>query len=285
MNRNFYSYDFGGEALNYPLNPIALKFGALEIHWYGIIIVFGLLLGYFIAYKELKRRRIDPDLLTQFIFYALPAAIIGARIYYVAFQWSDYKGHPLEMIAIWHGGIAIHGAILGALLITLLFVKRKNLSFWQWTDIAAPSLILGQGIGRWGNFMNQEAHGGPTTRLFLEHLHLPSFIINQMHIDGIYYLPTFLYESVWDIAGFILLFILRRTSLPFKFGDIFLMYLVWYSIGRFYIEGLRTDSLMLTSTLRVAQVISVVLIIVAICIFVYHHFISVKWRKKEQKTV
>ncbi|GGE39975.1 prolipoprotein diacylglyceryl transferase [Pullulanibacillus camelliae] len=271
--------------MHYPLNPIALKLGALEIHWYGIIIVTGLLLGFFIAQNELKRQRLDPDLLTQFIFYALPAAIIGARIYYVAFEWNDYKGQPLEMIAIWHGGIAIHGAILGALLITLLFVKRKNLSFWRWTDIVAPSLILGQGIGRWGNFMNQEAHGGPTTRLFLEHLHLPSFIINQMYIDGTYYIPTFLYESVWDIAGFVLLFILRRTSLPFKMGDIFLMYLVWYSIGRYYVEGLRTDSLMLTSTLRIAQVISIVLIIIAVCIFIYHHFVSAKWREKDRKVV
>ncbi|GGH76921.1 phosphatidylglycerol:prolipoprotein diacylglycerol transferase [Pullulanibacillus pueri] len=271
--------------MHHSLNPIALTFGPLEIHWYGVIIISGLLLGYFIAYNELKRQRINPELLTQFVYFALPAAIIGARIYYVAFEWKDYKHNLSETIAIWHGGIAIHGAILGALLITLYFVRKKNLSFWQWTDIIAPSLILGQGIGRWGNFMNQEAHGGPVSLAFLEHLHLPSFIIQQMYIDGTYYAPTFLYESVWDIAGFILLFTLRRSVLKLKKGDIFLSYLVWYSIGRYYVEGLRTDSLMLTSSLRMAQVVSIVLIVVALFFFVYNHFLSRQNRSHQVKNM
>ena len=133
-------------------------------------------------------------------------------------------------------------------------------------DIAAPSLILGQAIGRWGNFMNQEAHGGPVTRAFLEGLHLPNFIINQMYINGTYYHPTFLYESLWDFAGFILLMVLRRTSL--RKGEIFLSYLIWYSVGRFFVEGLRTDSLMLTHTLRIAQVVSLALIVIAIILII-----------------
>ncbi|MBN8204295.1 prolipoprotein diacylglyceryl transferase, partial [Bacillus sp. NTK034] len=134
-------------------------------------------------------------------------------------------------------------------------------------DIAAPSLILGQAIGRWGNFMNQEAHGGEVTRSFLEGLFLPDFIINQMYIEGTYYHPTFLYESLWNIAGFVILIVTRK--LPLRRGEVFLSYIIWYSIGRFLIEGLRTDSLMLTESLRIAQVMSLSLIIGAAVMIVF----------------
>jgi phosphatidylglycerol:prolipoprotein diacylglycerol transferase len=134
-------------------------------------------------------------------------------------------------------------------------------------DIAAPSLLLGQAIGRWGNFMNQEAHGGEVTRSFLENMHLPEFIINQMYINGTYYHPTFLYESIWNILGVIILLSLRKVNL--RRGELFLTYVIWYSIGRYFIEGLRTDSLMLTESLRIAQVISIVLVVVAIALVVY----------------
>ncbi|MFL6558726.1 MAG: prolipoprotein diacylglyceryl transferase, partial [Bacillus sp. (in: firmicutes)] len=133
-------------------------------------------------------------------------------------------------------------------------------------DIAAPSIILGQAIGRWGNFMNQEAHGGEVTRAFLENLHLPEFIINQMYINGAYYHPTFLYESLWDFAGFFFLLFLRRVN--FRRGELFLTYVIWYSVGRFFIEGLRTDSLMLGS-LRMAQTISIALVVGALAILIY----------------
>src|SRR5699024_3118813 len=139
-------------------------------------------------------------------------------------------------------------------------------SFWKVADIAAPSIILGQAIGRWGNFINQEAHGGEVTRAFLENLHLPTFIIDQMYIDGTYYHPTFLYESIWNIIGFALLLFLRKVNL--RRGEMFLTYIIWYSIGRFYIEGLRTDSLMV-GDLRMAQVISLVLIGGAIILWIY----------------
>ena len=147
------------------------------------------------------------------------------------------------------------------------FCQGQKVSFWKLVDIAAPSLLLGQAIGRWGNFMNQEAHGGEVTRSFLENIHLPDFIINQMYINGTYYHPTFLYESIWNIVGVIILLLLRKVNL--RRGEIFLTYLIWYSIGRFYIEGLRTDSLMLTETLRIAQVISLVLIVVSLVLVVY----------------
>ena len=133
-------------------------------------------------------------------------------------------------------------------------------------DIVAPSIILAQAIGRWGNFMNQEAHGGSVSRSFLENLHIPEFIINHMQIDGIYYQPTFLYESIWNIIGFVILLLIRPQL---KIGETFFAYLIYYSIGRFYIEGLRTDSLMLTEHLRIAQVISIVIIVVSIACIIY----------------
>lgn len=245
----------------YPLNPIAIAIGPFEVHWYGLIIGFGIALGFYLAAKEGDRLGLPKDTFADLLIWAIPLAIISARIYYVLFQWEYYSQHPGDIIKIWNGGIAIHGALIGAVATAVVFSKAKNISFWKLADIAAPSIILGQAIGRWGNFMNQEAHGGEVTRSFLENLHLPEFIINQMYIDGQYYHPTFLYESIWNFAGFLLLLGLRKVNL--KRGELFLIYVMWYSIGRFFIEGLRTDSLMLTDSLRIAQVISLVLLAAA----------------------
>ncbi|MBU5212101.1 prolipoprotein diacylglyceryl transferase [Heyndrickxia oleronia] len=249
-----------------PLNPIALRLGGLEVHWYGIIIGIGIALGLYLVMKESERRGLNKDTFADLLIWAIPISIICARIYYVLFEWSYYSQHPGDIIKIWNGGIAIHGALIGAILTTIIFSRIKNVSFWKLADIAAPSIILGQAIGRWGNFMNQEAHGGEVSRAFLENLHLPDFIINQMYIDGTYYHPTFLYESIWNIVGFILLIMLRKVNL--RRGELFLSYVIWYSIGRFFIEGMRTDSLMLTSSLRIAQVISIVLIAIALVLWI-----------------
>ncbi|KZN95399.1 prolipoprotein diacylglyceryl transferase [Aeribacillus pallidus] len=250
-----------------PLNPIALELGPLSIHWYGIIIGTGLLLGLYIATNEAVKRGLQKEVFTDLVLWAVPIALICARIYYVIFNWSYYSQHPDEIIAIWKGGIAIHGALIGAIVTTVVFAKKKNLSFWKLADIAAPSIILGQAIGRWGNFINQEAHGGPVSREFLESLQLPDFIINQMYIEESYYHPTFLYESLWNLIGFLILLILQRLNL--KRGEVFLTYVIWYSIGRFFIEGMRTDSLMLTDSLRMAQVLSVVLVITSTVLILY----------------
>jgi phosphatidylglycerol---prolipoprotein diacylglyceryl transferase len=250
-----------------PLNPIAFSLGPIEVHWYGIIIGSGLALALFLAIREGNRRGLPKDTFADLMLWAIPIAIISARIYYVIFEWKYYSQHPSQIPAIWNGGIAIHGALIGSIITVFVFAKKKGISFWKITDIAAPSLILGQAIGRWGNFMNQEAHGGEVTRSFLENLHLPNFIINQMYIGGKYYHPTFLYESIWDIVGFILLILLRRVNL--RRGELFLSYLIWYSIGRYFVEGMRTDSLMLTVNLRMAQMISIVLVIVAAAIILY----------------
>ncbi|MGN7395172.1 prolipoprotein diacylglyceryl transferase [Peribacillus frigoritolerans] len=251
-----------------PLNPIAIDLGPIQVHWYGLIIGFGVLLGLIIALRESERRGLEKEIFTDLILFAVPIAIISARIYYVIFQWEYYSQNPGDIIKIWNGGIAIHGALIGSVLTAIVFAKVKKVSFWKLVDIAAPSLLLGQAIGRWGNFMNQEAHGGEVTRSFLENnMHLPEFIINQMYINGTYYHPTFLYESIWNILGVIILLSLRKVNL--RRGELFLTYVIWYSIGRYFIEGLRTDSLMLTESLRIAQVISIVLVVVAIALVVY----------------
>ncbi|WP_066366086.1 prolipoprotein diacylglyceryl transferase [Neobacillus fumarioli] len=251
----------------HPLNPIAFSLGPIQVHWYGIIIGCGLALALFLAIREGKRRGLPKDIFADLMLWAIPIAIISARIYYVIFEWEYYRNHPADIPKIWNGGIAIHGALIGSVLTAIVFSRKRGWSFWKIADIAAPSIILGQAIGRWGNFMNQEAHGGPTTRAFLESLHLPDFIVNQMYIRGTYYQPTFLYESAWDFLGFLLLILLRRVNLPR--GEMFLSYVIWYSTGRFFVEGLRTDSLMLTSNLRMAQVISIVLIVAALALILY----------------
>lgn len=250
-----------------PLNPIAFTLGPIQVHWYGIIIGSGLALALYLAIREGNKRGLPKETFADLMIWAIPLAIISARIYYVLFEWGYYSQHLGEVPQIWHGGIAIHGALIGSVLTVFFFAKARKISFWKITDIAAPSLILGQAIGRWGNFMNQEAHGGPVTRAFLENLHLPKFIINQMYINGTYYHPTFLYESVWDLIGFILLLLLRKVNL--RRGEMFLSYLIWYSVGRFFIEGMRTDSLMLTTNLRMAQMISIALVVLAVAIMIY----------------
>ncbi|HDC5676867.1 TPA: prolipoprotein diacylglyceryl transferase [Staphylococcus aureus] len=255
----------GGIVFNY-IDPVAFNLGPLSVRWYGIIIAVGILLGYFVAQRALVKAGLHKDTLVDIIFYSALFGFIAARIYFVIFQWPYYAENPGEIIKIWHGGIAIHGGLIGGFIAGVIVCKVKNLNPFQIGDIVAPSIILAQGIGRWGNFMNHEAHGGPVSRAFLEQLHLPNFIIENMYINGQYYHPTFLYESIWDVAGFIILVNIRKHL---KLGETFFLYLTWYSIGRFFIEGLRTDSLMLTSNIRVAQLASILLILISISLIVY----------------
>lgn len=202
-----------------PLDPVAIQIGNFSIKWYGIIIALGVVVALLLALREATKRHFDKELFVDLLIWAIPISIICARIYYVIFQWDFYKENPSEIIKIWHGGIAIYGALIGAVGTAIIFSRIKKISFFQLADIAAPSLLIAQAIGRWGNFMNQEAHGAETTRSFLESLHLPDFIINQMYIDGVYYQPTFLYESLWNVLGFVVLLILRRTKI--RRGELF----------------------------------------------------------------
>lgn len=257
------------------IDPVAFAIGPIEVRWYGILIALGIVLAYFLAQREAVRLGIHQDFIADMLIWAVPIAIISARIYYVAMEWDRYKEAPLRAIEIWNGGIAIHGALIGAFITGYIFTKRRNVQFLKIADIAAPSILVGQIIGRWGNFMNQEAHGGEVSRSFLEGLHLPDWIINQMYIEelGSYVHPTFLYESLWNVVGLIILLIARKIN--WRRGEMFFFYLIWYSIGRFYIESLRTDSLYLIGELRSAQLVSIIGIVVGIGLIIYRR-ITVK---------
>ncbi|MFJ7935511.1 prolipoprotein diacylglyceryl transferase [Sporosarcina sp. NPDC096371] len=254
------------------INPVAFSLGPIEVRWYGILIALGIVLAFIVVQKEMVKRGMHPDFLTDLLIWAVPISIISARIYYVIFSWDYYKDNLGQVIQIWQGGIAIHGALIGAFVTTYFFTKRRGVSFWKTVDIAAAGLLIGQIIGRWGNFMNQEAHGGPVSEKFLETTIIPDWIMNQMTIDGVTYHPTFLYESMWNIVGLIIILLLRKVSL--KRGEMFLFYLVWYSIGRFYIEGMRTDSLYVIGELRAAQLVSVTTIILGVILFIVRRYVQ-----------
>jgi len=254
------------------INPIAFSLGPLEVRWYGILIALGIVLAFIVVQKEMVKRGMHPDFLTDLLIWAVPIAIVSARIYYVIFSWDYYKDHPGKIIQIWEGGIAIHGALIGAFITTYFFTKRRGISFWKVVDIAAAGLLIGQIIGRWGNFMNQEAHGGAVSEKFLETTIIPDWIMNQMTIEGVTYHPTFLYESMWNIVGLIIIILLRKVNL--KRGEMFLFYLFWYSAGRFFIEGMRTDSLYVIGELRAAQLVSVITIIVAVAVFIVRRYVQ-----------
>jgi phosphatidylglycerol:prolipoprotein diacylglycerol transferase len=225
------------------LNPIAFSIGSLDVHWYGIILGTAALAGLLLAVREGKRFGLNPDFFLDLMLFGVPSSIIVARLYYVAFKWGYYKDHPGEILQIWNGGIAIYGALIGALLCGFFYIRAKGFNFWRVVDICAPSLLIGQMIGRWGNFVNQEAYGGPVEKSFLsDTLHIPAFIVNQMNVEGTYHHPAFLYESLWSLVGLAILFIIRRRNF-LRSGELFISYFIWYSIGRFFIEALRTDSL------------------------------------------
>lgn len=278
------------------IERIAFSLGPIHVYWYGIILGTAALVGLYLAIFEGKRFRIHPDFFMDLLLVGVPTAIVGARLYYVAFKWDDYKDNLLDIFAIWEGGIAIYGALIGAIIGVTIYCRRKGYNFLRIADICAPGLLIGQLIGRWGNFINQEAHGGPVSEAFLRNkLFLPDFIVNQMNINGEFYHPTFLYESVWNLVGLLLLIWLRRR--PFvKSGELFAGYFIWYSIGRFFIEGLRTDSLafdgpawlrglmnglwspmelfftpgeMSYGNVRISQLLGILLIIAAVVFIVY----------------
>lgn len=252
-----------------PPDPIAFSIGSIDVHWYGVLIATAILIGTYLAIKEAEKQGINPDHFFNLVLIILPSAFIGARLYYVIFRWDYYSQYLLEIPAFWHGGLAIHGGILGGLLGGLLFLKRYRLHFWQSADIIAPSLILGQAIGRWGNWINQEAYGYEVD---------PAVVPWAMYIDGAYRHPTFLYESLWNLLVFGFLLWLRRRR-GIRWGDVALSYLALYSLGRFFIEGFRTDSLMLTPSLRVAQLVSVIGILLGFGLLFYRHR-----RKKDIRT-
>jgi phosphatidylglycerol:prolipoprotein diacylglycerol transferase len=239
------------------LDPYAFSLGPLTVRWYGLLIGLGALLGLWMAIREGKRFGVPQDFFMDLLLIGLPSALVGARLYYVAFRWEYYSEHPGQIIAIWEGGIAILGALIGALIGGAIYIRRKGYSFWRIADICAPSLLVGQIVGRWGNFFNREAYGSEVELSFLQStLHLPDWLTAQMLIDGVYHHPTFLYESMWNLLGLGLLLWLRRR--PFvRAGEVLIGYFIWYGFGRFFIEGLRTDSLVFDSFDGLAALLNV----------------------------
>lgn len=248
------------------MNPIAFTILNIPIRWYGVLIALGMILGITITRYTCKLKGASFDKFIDLLILVLPMAIIGARLYYVLFELDYYKNNLIEIFNIREGGLAIHGGVILGVLTAAIYIKIKKLEFFKYADAAAPGLILGQAIGRWGNFFNQEAHGGPVSTEFIKRF--PEFIQRGMLIDGQYYHPTFLYESLWNFLVFIVLILILKKFK--KDGLAAFSYIGLYSIGRFFIEGMRTDSLMLGG-LRVAQLVSLGGILFWISALIYYY--------------
>jgi phosphatidylglycerol---prolipoprotein diacylglyceryl transferase len=253
------------------MDPTTFSIGGFDIRWYGIIIAIGIILGIVIAQYNCKWREADYDNLLNIVLLSLPIGIIGARLYYVVFEYKNYENNIIDAFNIRNGGLAIHGGLIFAIGTALIYTKIKKLNFINFADVAAPSIILAQALGRWGNFFNQEAHGDVVSFEFIKHF--PMFIQKGMNINGIYYNPTFLYESTWNIIVFIILMFLLRKSK--KNGIVFFTYIGLYSIGRFIIEGMRTDSLMI-GNIRMAQLISLSGVVIWIIFIAVNYYKTIK---------
>lgn len=244
------------------MSRVAFSIFGLDIMWYGVLMASAMILCVFLALKEGKRVKISEDDILNLAIIAIPCGLLGARLYYVIFNWSWYSQHMSEILNFRGGGMAIHGALIGGILAGFIYTKIKKINFFKMADTVMIGIPLGQAIGRWGNYINGEAHGGPTS--------LPWGIM----VDGVKVHPTFLYESIWDLGIFIFLWFFRKHK---KYeGQLAIYYLILYSLGRFFIEGLRTDSLMI-GPLRMAQVISITTIIVCL---ILHKILSKKNKKR-----
>ena len=240
-------------------DPILISVGPFAIRWYGVLIATAILVGTLLALREVRKKNINEDHFLNVLIAGIPAGIIGARLYYVIFNWDYYGQFPREIPAIWNGGLAIHGGIIGSFAAAWFVVKYYQINFWEIADAVAPSMILGQAIGRWGNYFNQEAYGYEVD---------PVQIPWAMYIDGAWRHPTFLYESVWNLLVFGLLLFLRSRYHRLPTGGLFAIYIGAYSVGRFFIEGFRTDSLML-GPLRMAQVTSLSFLLLSAALLWY----------------
>lgn len=283
------STDIAFPNLGIYLENVPKNFSVFGFHiaFYGLIIGIGVMAGILLAAREAKRTGQNPDDYWDFAIYAIIFSIVGARLYYVIFSWDNYKNDLSSIFAIWQGGLAIYGAVIAAFLTLLVYTKVKKKSFWQMADTAVPGLVLGQIIGRWGNFMNREAFGDYSDGLLA--MALPIDAVRQHEItanhwahvaEGANYImvhPTFLYESLWNL-GVLTVLLLYRKHKKFE-GEISLMYLAGYGIGRFFIEGLRTDQLLLPVIgLPVSQLLGIVAFVVCTIIII----ILKRYKKKEK---
>ncbi len=276
--------EFPGLGLSITLNRVALNIGSLNITWYGILITLGIILAMVFASAQAKKFGVIPDKLIDVVLGGVVGGIVGARLYYVAFRWDSFKDDLLSVFKTWEGGLAIYGGLIGAILVGSLIVKLYKMKLFAVLDIASLGFLIGQSIGRWGNFVNVEAFGSNTTLPWgMTSARITSYLSNASNIETLNKLgvtvdaaapvhPCFLYESLWCALGFLVLFLYSKHR---KFdGEIFLMYTAWYGLGRSVIEGLRTDSLLIGS-IRVSQLLAILLVVVAIVIL-----ITVRSRKK-----
>lgn len=253
------------------MNPILLDLGFIEIRWYSFLVLSAFIIGYILVINRCKRKGISLSIISDMSFYLIIFCILGARLHYCLFYVDEfgnnpYFQNPIDILKIWEGGLAIHGGIILGFIFLFFYSRKKNLNLLEILDILAPALALGQAIGRWGNFFNSEAFGSITTLAHLKSLHIPRFIIDGMYIDGSYYHPTFLYESIGCLLIFILLLSIRNLK-KIRNGQIVGIYFILYGILRFFIESLRTDSLMLLN-LKIAQIISIFMVILGILLIV-----------------
>lgn len=274
----FYLYDHSSIE---PFNDYIIKFSdTFGIKWYGFLIVLGAILAYLFGTLNLKKFNIKKDDLIDGFIIGLCVGVLGARLWYVLFNLDQFR-NPLHIITkFMDGGLAIHGGIFAGTIFAYFFCKKKKINPFKIAELLFPGFLIGQTFGRWGNFFNQEAHGGlvpgypnlDAQRAWFEKWHFPEFITNQMYINqpwdsahpvAGYYHPTFLYESMWNLTGLVIIILLRKFWKKYWVGDAMFFYFVWYSVGRFFIEGMRTDSLY-AGGLRTAQVTSIILIIVGV---------------------
>ena len=232
-----------------------LTIGPLQVTWYAVFVLSGAFIAYFLSLRQFKKWGYKEELFENFFLMMLPISIIGARIYYVIFEWQTYLNDPIKVFYIWEGGIAIHGGILAGILFGYFYFKRHRVDALRIADVILPNLMIAQAIGRWGNFMNQEAYGQVVSERFYRFF--PEFIKDHMYIDGAYRQPTFLFESIGNLIGFVLITFVYKKYGRKKRGDLAWAYITWYGMVRFFVEGMRTDSLMIGS-LKVAQIISLV---------------------------
>ncbi len=265
----------------FPTRETFISIGSITIQWYAVFIIIGAFVAYWIAKKEFVKAGYDKEMASDFLASILVVGIVGARIWYVVFMFDElYKDNLWDIFKINNGGLAIQGGIVAGVLFGYWFFKKRNIYFLYAGDVIMPNLLLSQVFGRIGNFVNQEAHGGEVTLEFLQSLHLPNFIIEGMYIDGVYYHPTFLYEGIGNLIGFLIIYFVVKKYVKVQ-GVAFFSYFIWYGIVRFFVEGLRTDSLYWMG-MRTAQLTSIGFVVFGVigCVWAYQ-----RYKKMEVKDV
>ena len=251
------------------MDRIAFDFGFFQVYWYSIFIFLAMFVACIIIMNETRKQKINSEFMVNLLFYGIIFSLIGARLYYVLFNLDYYLQYPLEILEVWNGGLAIHGGIIAGFIWIVLYTKKYKAKTLKVLDICAVGLIVGQAIGRWGNFFNHEVYGAITTQASLQKLGVPDFIVDEMYINGAYRQPIFIYESIWNLTGFFALLIFRRFRY-IKNGQITGIYLIWYAIGRFALEFVRDESqCLMLGPFRVAVIASILLFIIGVCLLIF----------------